>query len=151
MPKRITFKDNIQTRSGKCFENEIIYVTTKDGKGIPRFVHGRRVVVNRQNTDYNKEFGERGKQTSKLYNSLSEVFKNDLKHYAREYNVIYGEGKKPLKGYILFMKTVRKYPTQILTLDELAMTMGNTLHVWIERGFLEPVWPESVFVGVIIN
>jgi hypothetical protein len=139
MPKRMTFKDKIKTRSGRCFDNEIIYVTTVDGKGMPSFVHGRRISRNRIITKHNILFGESFKQTVELYKRLPLLFIDDLNDYAQYYNNQYREGQKPVSGYNLFIGVLMRHQTQIFTLMSLSAAMGNTINEWIENGELRPV------------
>ena len=70
MPKNMTFKDKIRTRSGKCFDGDLIYVATRDGKGRLRFVHGRRIVENQKITEHQTNFGERSRLSNNLYQRL---------------------------------------------------------------------------------
>ena len=139
MPKSMTFKDKIKTRSGKCFDDEIIYVTTRDGIGRPSFVHGRRIVMNRMITEHNIQFGERIRQSADLYKRLPQLFVNDLKRYASGYNTAYRENDKPVSGYNIFIGVLGRQSTQIFSLMSLSETFGNTLDEWIENGILEPI------------
>ena len=150
MSKKITFNDKIKTRSGICFDNEIIYVTFKDGRGRPSFVHGRRIALNRFIPEHNKKMGARFKQSIAIYNQLPTQFVRDLKQYAIEYNYFYRNNKIPITAYNIFMKVLLQHPTQIESLEALSDVMGNTVNAWIENGVLERVSLDYDFVAVII-
>ena len=150
MPKNMTFKDKIRTRSGKCFDGELIYVTTRDGKGRPRFVHGRRIVENLRITDHQTNFGERAMQSVDLYRRLPSSFKNDLDRYARGYNMKYRGDMKPVSGFNLFIGVLGRRPSQIYSLMSLSQTLGNSINDWMEAGILKRLPNHYIFTATIL-
>ena len=149
MKKTLTFYDKIKTRSGKCFDKEIIYVTFKDGKGRQRFVNARRITENQFIPVHNKQMGERFKQSIALYKQLPNLFVYELKLYTKEYNCIYRDVQIPITAYNIFMKVLLKQPTQIESLEALSEIMGNTIIDWIKNGGLDRVSVDYNFVAVI--
>ena len=150
MPKRMTFKDKIRTRSGKCFDDDLIYVTTRDAKGRPRFVHGARIPENRVTTTQMINFGERMRNSVSLYRSLPVEFVNDLNRYTRVYNLQHRGFKKPISGYNLFIGVLGKQQTQLYSLFTVSQTLGNNLNEWIENKILKNINTDIQFIATII-
>ena len=150
MKKTLTFFDKIKTRSGKCFDNEIIYVTFKDGRGRPRFVYARKITVNRFIPEHNKQMGEKFKQSISLYKQLPSSFVCDLKQYTKDYNFVYRDVKIPITAYNIFMKVLLQHPAKIHSLIALSEIMGNTIIDWIENGILKKIPNDHNFAAFII-
>ena len=148
MPKRMTFKDKIKTRSGKCHDEELIYVTTKDGKGRPAHVHGRRI-TNVRLDERHETFGERMRTIADLWKRLPRTFHNDMNRYARLNNVQNRGRLSQISGYAVF-SGVMWGRAPIYSLMSLSQTLGNTVDEWMENGVLRNVTTDTRFTANII-
>lgn len=149
MPKRMTFKDKIKTRSGKCFDGDLIYVTVKDSAGRPAHVHGRRIAAHRL-TQHNTAFGEKMRMIANLFRRMPSDFVDDLKGYAHLYNLQHRSRQKPISAFNIFVAVLGRHNTLTYSVISLSQTFGNSVGEWIEGGALRNVNTEKLFNAEII-
>ena len=146
---KTTFTCNIRTQSGKDKHANQVFAAYKNGT-----VCITRAYTKRRLTENNHLVGSKLKAASGLYKLIRDDFKKDLQVYAHAFNhQLLAEDKLPLAPYHIFIKAVCKHTDPITSLDGingLIMTLGSSISLWIDRGYLPNV-SKAKFTNVSIS
>ena len=148
MAKIATFKEFIETRSGKSESGKYVFVAMK-GRNF--------TIVKRYSKPTLGATHEMGaskiRAAAKLWKELPESFKDELQRYSELYNRQIQE-KIEYKGFVhrynIFIKALASHVEPLNDLESLVSTLGNTIEAWMERGYLPQVKKTGRFeVGIV--
>ena len=148
---KTTFSDMLMARSGLSSNGQYVFVTRKDGTGIPFKTHIRRAPVALMTTEQNELFGERSRIISDLWNNINDDFKTDLRIYTLVFNIQHRRKLHAVSSFNLFVKVLRSVDLPVFSLLGVSYLVGNSLHEWIENGFLPRVNVNISFNHEIIS
>ena len=143
---RVTFNNDIQTKSGKC---------KLTGQSVFKSRENDTVCIQRKFTypritDHNKDRGAIFQAATKLWQYVSPAFKEDLKAYARSYNLEHrGRKKLSSNAFNIFLSATCKVGHPLTSMDDLIFDMGSTIEYWIKNGYLKPINSRIRFVNHI--
>jgi len=132
---KLTFKQNIRTKSGKVGDKSEIFVSRKNNT-----IACSRAYVYPRLTAHNTMTGNKMKSAALVYKMLSTGFISDLKRYAVAYNQQILPAKKvALNHFSVWIMAVCKYPNPLSDLNDIIDILGPSIGSWMNRGFLPRV------------
>ena len=139
---RITFKNDILTKSGKCkMTGETVFKSRKNDTICiqRRFTYPRL-------TEHHKQIGQKFKAAVEIWKVVSDPFKKDLPEYTRLYNMQHLPKKKYfVSGYNIFISALCKHYAPFDDVSDVRNTYGARLSAWILTGVLPAVKTEYRF------
>ena len=135
----LSFKEKIKTRSGRCFDKEVVYVTARNIHGVRIHTHMKRY---RKPCDISQliPFQIKMKAAANLWKLINEPFKNEVIRYQRLYNLQrHDPEKRPISSFTAFIMGVTRSTETITDINMLSTELGNTLNEWITNGYLPSV------------
>jgi len=135
----LTFKEKIRTRSGKCFDNEVVFITAKNAHGVSIHTRMQRYRIPKDISQL-IPFQKQMKATAMLWETTNEPFKGEIKKYTRLYNLQrHDPRKRPLSSFAVFLMGITRSTETITDINLLSQELGNTLNEWITNGYLPSV------------
>jgi hypothetical protein len=87
-----------------------------------------------------------------MWRQITDDFKNDCSLYAIEYRKKYEDhDKRNLTGYNIFLKAICKSSVPIEATQAVSEILGNTLSVWIQRGYLPVLKSKIAFNSMLLT
>ena len=135
----LSFKEKIRTRSGRCFDNEVVFVTARNIHGVRIHTHMQRY---RRPSDISQliPYQNKLKAASLLWKAISIPFKNEVIRYTRLQNLQrHDPEKRPVRSFTAFIMGVTRSTETITDINMLSTELGNTLNEWMTNGYLPSV------------
>ena len=139
---RITFKNDILTKSGKCkMTGETVFKSRKNDTICiqRRFTYPRL-------TEHHRQAGLKLKAAAEIWKVVSNGFKADLAEYTRLFNMQHlAKRKNFVSAYNLFISALCKHYAPFDDTSDVMNTYGAKLSSWILTGVLPAVKTEIRF------